>query len=123
MTIATLKDVLAPAMAGHYALAGLVVLGWEDAKAYVDAAEEAGCAVILQVGPACRKHTPVAILGKMLRYLADQASVPVVCHIDHAHTLEECLEGIDHAAVGDDEDVIARDLGPDTSEALVHAPQ
>ncbi|MEY4091987.1 MAG: hypothetical protein RLZZ496_1169, partial [Pseudomonadota bacterium] len=35
MTAATLKDVLQPAIAGHYAVAGLVVLGWEDAEAYV----------------------------------------------------------------------------------------
>ena len=96
MTIATLNDVLKPAMLGSYAVAGLVVLGWEDAKAYVEAAEEAGLPVILQAGPGCRKHTPVPILGKMFRYLAEQATVPVVCHIDHARTLEECREGIEH---------------------------
>jgi fructose-bisphosphate aldolase class II len=96
MTVATLNDVLRPAMAGNYAVAGLVVLGWEDAKAYVEAAEEAQLAVILQAGPGCRKHTPVPILGKMFRYLAEQATVPVVCHIDHARSVEECQEGIDH---------------------------
>jgi fructose-bisphosphate aldolase, class II len=96
MTLATLNDVLQPAMAGNYAVAGLVVLGWEDAKAFVEAAEEAGLPVILQAGPGCRKHTPVPILGKMFRYLADQAKVPVVCHIDHARRLDECREGIDN---------------------------
>ena len=96
MTVATLNDVLRPAMAGNYAVAGLVVLGWEDARAYVEAAEDVGLPVILQAGPGCRKHTPVPILGKMFRYLAEQASVPVVCHIDHARTLEECREGVDH---------------------------
>lgn len=96
MTVATLKDVLLPAIAGKYAVAGLVVLGWEDARAYVEAAEETGLPVILQAGPGCRKHTPVAILGKMFRHLAEQANVPVVCHIDHALTLDECRAGIDH---------------------------
>ncbi len=96
MTIATLDDVLWPAMAGSYAVAGLVVLGWEDAKAYVEAAEEAQLPVILQAGPGCRKHTPVPILGKMFRHLAEQASVPIVCHIDHARSVVECQEGIDH---------------------------
>ena len=96
MTVATLSDVLRPAMAGNYAVAGVVVLGWEDAKAYVEAAEETGLPVILQAGPGCRKHTPVPILGKMFRYLAEQASVPVVCHIDHATTVEECRAGIEH---------------------------
>jgi fructose-bisphosphate aldolase, class II len=96
MTVATLNDVLRPAMVGNYAVAGLVVLGWEDAKAYVGAAEEARLPVILQAGPGCRKHMPVPILGKMFRHLAEQATVPVVCHIDHARSLEECQEGIDH---------------------------
>ena len=96
MTVATLNDVLLPALAGKYAVAGLVVLGWEDARAYVEAAEEAQLPVILQAGPGCRKHTPVHILGKMFRYLAEQANVPVVCHIDHARSVEECRQGIDH---------------------------
>lgn len=96
MTVATLNDVLRPAMAAHYAVAGVVVLGWEDAKAYVDAAEETRLPIILQAGPGCRKHTPLPILGKMFRYLAEQATVPVVCHIDHATTVEECRAGIEH---------------------------
>ena len=96
MTVATLNDVLQPALAGNYAVAGLVVLGWEDAKAYVEAAEDAKLPVILQAGPGCRRHTPVPILGKMFRYLAEQATVPVVCHIDHARTIDECREGIEH---------------------------
>ncbi|MGB8316331.1 MAG: class II fructose-bisphosphate aldolase [Aestuariivirga sp.] len=96
MTVATLNDVLRPALAGHYAIAGLVVLGWEDAKAFVEAAEETKLPVILQAGPGCRRHTPLPILGKMFRYLAEQATVPIVCHIDHARTIEECREGIEH---------------------------
>ena len=83
-------------MAGGYAVAGLVVLGWEDAVAFVEAAEETGCGVILQAGPGARAHTPIAVLGKMFRYLADQARMPVVCHIDHATTIAECRAGIEH---------------------------
>jgi fructose-bisphosphate aldolase, class II len=95
MTVATLKDVLQMAMTGHYAVAGLVVLGWEDARAYVEAADETGIPIILQAGPGARKYTPMPILGKMFRHLAEQARVPIVCHIDHAYSLEECWEGID----------------------------
>ena len=32
----------------------------------------------------------------MFRSLAEQARVPVVCHIDHATTVAECRSGIDH---------------------------
>ncbi|WP_434055722.1 MAG: class II fructose-bisphosphate aldolase [Roseibium sp.] len=96
MTAATLGEVLEPALSEGYALAGLVVLGWEDAVAFVEAAEEAGSPVILQAGPGCRAHTPVPVIGKMMRHLADQASVPVVCHLDHGYTVDECRAGIDH---------------------------
>ncbi|WP_306141827.1 class II fructose-bisphosphate aldolase [Roseibium sp. MMSF_3412] len=96
MTAATLAEVLKPALSEGYALAGLVVLGWEDAVAFVEAADEAGCPVILQAGPGCRTHTPVPVIGRMMRHLADQASVPVVCHLDHGYTINECREGIDH---------------------------
>jgi fructose-bisphosphate aldolase, class II len=96
MTVANLMDVLKPALVGGYAVAGLVVLGWEDARAYVEAADETGIPIILQAGPGARKYTPVPVLGKMFRHLAEQARVPVVCHIDHAYSLEECWEGIDH---------------------------
>ena len=92
MTCATLKDVFKK----NRAVAGLVVLGWEDAKAYVEAAEETGIAIVLQAGPGVRKYTPIPILGKMFRHLAEQASVPIVCHIDHATSLQECVEGIDN---------------------------
>jgi len=95
MTAVSLKEVLKPAMEEHRAVAGLVVLGWEDARGYVEAAEETGIPIILQAGPGCRAHTPVPILGKMFRHLADQSSVPIVCHIDHGYSVQDCLEGID----------------------------
>ena len=51
MTLATLSDVVGPAMHQGYAVAGLVTLGWEDMRAYVAAAEAENVPVILQVGP------------------------------------------------------------------------
>jgi len=96
MTIATLSEVLEPAKKNNYAVAGLVVLGWEDARCYAEVADELGLPVILQAGPGCRKNTPIPILGKMFRYLAEQSSSPVVCHIDHGYSLEECQMGIEH---------------------------
>ena len=65
MTVATLAEVLQEAKKKHYAVAGLVVLGWEDARCYAEVAEELGLPVILQAGPGCRANTPLPILGKM----------------------------------------------------------
>jgi len=95
MTLVTLKDVLQPALKRGYAVGGLVCLGWEDMRAYVAAAEAENCPVILQAGPGCRAHTPLPVLGKMFRHLAEDASVPVVAHLDHGYTYDECSEALD----------------------------
>jgi fructose-bisphosphate aldolase, class II len=96
MTVANLNDVLLAANREGRAVLGLVVLGWEEARAFVEAADETGVPIILQAGPGCRAYYPVPVLGKMFRHLAEQSKAQVVCHIDHAYTLEECREGIDH---------------------------
>lgn len=95
MTLATLAEVLQPALKHGYAVGGLVCLGWEDMRAYVAAAEAENAPVILQAGPGCRAHTPLPVLGAMFRNLAENASVPVVAHLDHGYTFDECREAID----------------------------
>ena len=95
MTLVTLAQVLQPALKGGYAVPGLVCLGWEDMRAYVAAAEAERAPIILQAGPGCRAHTPLPLLGRMFRHLAEQASVPVVAHLDHGYTLEECRAALD----------------------------
>jgi fructose-bisphosphate aldolase, class II len=96
MTLATLDQVLRPCLADGTAVAGLIVLGWEDAQAYVMAAEAEGRPVILQAGPGARAHTPLPVLGAMFRHLAEGASVPVVAHLDHGEGLEVCRAAIAH---------------------------
>jgi len=95
MTLATLAQVLPPANALGYAVPGLVCLGWEDMRAYVAAAEAERAPIILQAGPGCRAHTPLPILARMFRHLAEAASVPVVAHLDHGYTLDECRAALD----------------------------
>ena len=72
MSVATLAEVLQPALKGGYAVGGLVCLGWEDMRAYVAAAEAEGAPLILQAGPSCREHTPLPVLGVITKVRADQ---------------------------------------------------
>ncbi len=95
MPMATLAEVLQPALQERYAVAGLVVLGWEDACAYVRAAEAENKSIILQAGPGCRARTPLPVLAAMFRTLGENASVPVVAHLDHGYEESECLNAID----------------------------
>ncbi|WP_420859196.1 class II fructose-bisphosphate aldolase [Marivivens marinus] len=94
MTRATLAEVLQPALRDGYAVAGLVCLGWEDARAYVAAAEAEGAPVILQAGPGARAHMPLPVWAAMFHALADAATVPVVSHLDHGKSAAECHEAI-----------------------------
>jgi fructose-bisphosphate aldolase class II len=95
MTLATLAQVLRPAVAGGYAVPGLVCLGWEDARAYVAAAQAENAPVILQAGPGARAHMPVAVWGAMFRALAATADVPVVTHLDHGASADECAAALE----------------------------
>jgi len=95
MTVATLTEVLLPALRDGHAVAGLVCLGWEDMRAYVAAAEAENAPVILQAGPSCREHTPLPVLGAMFRHLAENATVPVVAHLDHGYTIDDCRQALD----------------------------
>ena len=96
MTAVNLNKLLKKANKNNYALAGLVVLGWEDALAFTQAADETGIPIILQAGPSCRAHIPIPILGKMFRYLAGQTKTQICCHIDHGYSIKECKEGMDN---------------------------
>ena len=95
MTAVNLKKILNDANKNNYAVAGLVVLGWDDALDFTQAADETGIPIILQAGPSCRAHTPIPILGKMFRHLASQTKTNICCHVDHGYTLDECYDGID----------------------------
>lgn len=95
MTLVTLRDILQPAVSRGYAVPGLVCLGWEDMRAYVMAAQAERAPVILQAGPSCRAHTPLPVLGAMMRHLAAEVDVPVVVHLDHGYTLDECRAACD----------------------------
>ena len=95
MSLVTLSEVLQPAFKGGYALCGVVTLGWEDMCAFVQAAEQENMPIILQAGPGCRSHTPLPIMAKMFLHLAQNAQVPVVAHLDHGTSYEECCAAVD----------------------------
>tara|TARA_Y100000590_G_scaffold205973_1_gene233493 strand:+ start:43 stop:885 length:843 start_codon:yes stop_codon:yes gene_type:complete len=95
MTAVNLKKLLNKANKNNYAIAGLVVITWEDALAFTEAADETGIPIILQAGPSCRSFTPITILGKMFRHLAEQTKTPICCHLDHGTSYRECKEAID----------------------------
>jgi fructose-bisphosphate aldolase class II len=95
MTLATLAEVLRPALSGGYAVPGLVCLGWEDARAFALAAQDERAPVILQAGPGARAHMPIPVWAAMFRSLAESVDVPVVAHLDHGTSLDECRAALE----------------------------
>ena len=95
MALTSLKPILAAAETRKAACLGLVCLGWEDVTAFVAAAEAAQAPAILSAGPGARAHQPIHIWGAMFREAAARASVPVVAHLDHGKTLDECKAALD----------------------------
>ena len=94
MPLAPLTTALEMAEVKNTFAIGFVCLGWEDAQAYVAAGEATGAPVILSAGPGARAHMPVNIWAELFRTLAEAASVPVIAHLDHGRSFEECEAAI-----------------------------
>jgi fructose-bisphosphate aldolase class II len=93
MTIASLSEVLQEAKKNNYAVAGLVVLGWEDARCYAETAEELKVPVILQAGPGCRANTPLPVLGKMFRVRKHLAKMAHKIFFKYGHKADFDMSG------------------------------
>ncbi len=78
-----------------YAVAAFNIFGFEDAAAVVAAAEELKEPVILMANRDAVTHMPLPVLGKIMTYLAQQASVPVCVHLDHSTSFDTIKEAID----------------------------
>jgi fructose-bisphosphate aldolase class II len=96
MTLSTLTEVMQATRKSKGYLVGFVVQGWEDAKAFVEAASETNSNIVLQAGPTFRDNMPLEAIGKMFQILASNTSVKIVAHLDHANDIAICTEALDH---------------------------
>lgn len=82
--LATLNDVLQDTKEQEFAVPAFNIFGYEDAKACIDAAEALQSSVILATNKVALDHMPIPVFGRMLVAMAEEASIPVVVHLDHA---------------------------------------
>ena len=92
MSVATLKEVLDQAKAQRYAVCNFDCFNIETARAALLAAEETASPVILAYAEVFDSHIGQQHFARLLRSLAEEASVPVVLHTDH-YTHIEMLQG------------------------------
>ncbi len=94
MIFATLKEVLDKARAGKYAVGAFNINDMEIAKAIGGAAREERSPVILAVSPSAIKYAGIEYIYEIARVTADKSGVPMVLHLDHGTTFEDCVQCI-----------------------------
>jgi len=93
--LVTLKDILAKAEEGNYAVGAFNSPTLESARAAVEAAEELQVPIILSHAEVHFEITPLEIMGPILVNLAKGASVPIAVHLDHGSSIDHVKKAID----------------------------
>jgi len=96
MPLVTMKEILDKARKEKYAVGAFEFWSLDSAQAVVEAAEEIGCPAILQAGfMECDYAGGVKNLFKLGKMVAEDASVPVAIHLDHAEEYDLIMEALD----------------------------
>jgi|SRR5690625_1972359 len=91
--LATLNDVL-PQENENYVVPAFNIFCYEDAKACIEAAEELWIPIILATNSVTIEHMPLPVLSSMLISMAEESSVPVVIHLDHAKDFQTIAKAL-----------------------------
>jgi fructose-bisphosphate aldolase class II len=83
MPLVTSNELLLDAQREGYAIGAFNANNMECAKAVIEAAEEERAPVILQVSQGAIKYAGLQLATAMVKTVAEEASVPVVLHLDH----------------------------------------
>ncbi len=94
MGLVTLKEILAGAREGHYAVGGFNFNNYEDAQGIVDGAVEKNSPVILMASAGAVKYMGLKQLVGMVKGMASAVDIPICLHMDHATDHAMIKEGI-----------------------------
>jgi fructose-bisphosphate aldolase class II len=89
------KKFLVAARRKGWAVGGFNVYNLESARAIVRAAEATEAAVMVQTSEGAAKHAGMAQLARIIRGLAEEASIPVALHMDHGKSMAVARAAID----------------------------
>jgi fructose-bisphosphate aldolase class II len=96
MALVNMKEMLEKAKERGYAVGNFDVLSSEMLRGVLLAAEEARAPVILAYGEVFEPVCPMRAFAPMLRAAAEEASVPVVIHLDHSRSVEYIKKALDN---------------------------
>lgn len=92
MPFVTLREVLAEAKRGNYAVGAFNTNNMEIVQAIVEAAEEEKSPVILQASQGALKYAGIEYITAMVQAAVRSVSVPVVLHLDHGTSFEQTMQ-------------------------------
>ncbi|MBR3220590.1 MAG: class II fructose-bisphosphate aldolase [Kiritimatiellae bacterium] len=92
--LVSMKEMLAGAAKGGYAVGGFNCATLESAMAAVKASEEMGMPFILQHATVHEQYLPLSIAGPLMLRLAKDAKTPVAVHLDHGSSVTHCLRAL-----------------------------
>lgn len=93
--LVNMRDLLADAEKGNYAVGSFSVANMEMVLGAVQAAEELNAPIILQIAEVRLKQSPLEIIGPLMVAAAKSAKVPVAVHFDHGKTLEKINQALE----------------------------
>ncbi len=96
MPLVTLREVLAEAEKGKYAVGAFNTNNMEIVQAIMEAAEEEKAPVILQASQGALKYAGIHYITAIVRAAAKSSAIPIVLHLDHGTSFEQTMLCIKH---------------------------
>lgn len=93
--LVNMRDLLADAEKGNYAVGSFSVANMEMVLGVLKAAKELSAPVILQIAEVRLKQSPLELIGPLMVAAAENADTPVAVHFDHGKTLEKIEQALD----------------------------
>ena len=93
--LVNMRDLLADAERGNYAVGSFSVANMEMVLGVLKAAKELNAPVILQIAEVRLKQSPLELIGPLMVAAAENADTPVAVHFDHGKTLEKIGQALD----------------------------
>ena len=94
--LVTMKEMLADAKAKKYAIPAFDVSNYEMIKAVIDVCEEERSPALFMLLKPDLQNKGIKFLTAMIREAAENYTVPVCIHLDHATDIEDIKEAIDN---------------------------
>ncbi len=100
MSLTTMKQLVDEAWRQHTCVPAFNVGSLEMVRGALQAAEELGTPVILQIAERLLKYSPLELIGPGMVQAAREASVPVAVNFDHSRTRETIRRALDYGFTG-----------------------